>query len=82
MAVADDEEEEKMNDPRKAFQMFLKHQLHWATEEGMLDLSDDDIEKIISFAEDDYDFHRDFIEFIKDYLYWNGEEIGLEDDGF
>ncbi|GGJ68459.1 hypothetical protein GCM10008982_17340 [Anoxybacillus voinovskiensis] len=71
-----------MNNPRKAFQMFMKHQLDWATEEGMLDLSDDDIEKIIFFAEDDYDFHRDFIEFIKDYLYWNGEEIGLEDDEF
>jgi len=72
----------RMNDPRKAFRVFMKHQLDWATEEGILDLSDDDIEKIILFAEDDYIFHRDFVEFMRDYLEWRSEEIGLEDDEF
>ena len=65
-----------------AFRIFMEHHLHVAVEEEMLDLSDDDIKSIVSFAEDDMAFLNHFVEFIKDYVEWNIEDIGLEDDVF
>ncbi|MCX7610248.1 MAG: hypothetical protein N2043_01500 [Ignavibacterium sp.] len=67
-----------LKNSRRVFQLFMKHELSWACEEGFLDLSDDDIEKIVFFAEDDINFHLEFIDFVKDYLEWNGDDIGLD----
>ena len=67
-------------DQRVAFRTFMRHHLHLAVEEGMLDLSDIDIESIIFFAEDDWSFLGHFIEFIKHYIKWNKENIWLKDD--
>ena len=67
-------------DQRVAFRTFMRHHLHLAVEEGMLDLSDIDIESIIFFAENDWSFLDHFVEFIKHYIKWNKENIWPKDD--
>jgi hypothetical protein len=65
--------------PRKAFREFMRFELQSACEEGKLDLTDEEIEKLITYAEDDETFHNDFIDFVKDYIDWCGENFGLDD---
>jgi hypothetical protein len=64
-------------EPRAAFREFMRFELQSACEEGKLDLTDEEIEKLIAYAEDDETFHNDFIDFVKDYIEWCGENFGL-----
>ena len=63
--------------PREAFRVFIRFQLNSAVEEGQIDLTSDQIEKIAEGVEDDSTFYDQLNEFLADYIESFGENYGI-----
>lgn len=54
---------------RQAFRIFMKHQLEFAIEEGIIsDLEENDIEHVITEWEHDPDFHLQMADFLNEMI--------------
>jgi hypothetical protein len=63
---------------RQAFRIFIRHQLEVLKEEGKIDLSAEEIEKIANGVEDDFTFYEQLGDFLKEYIEDFGENYGIE----
>lgn len=56
---------------REAFRIFMKHQIEFGIEEGIINslgFGEDEIDEAIQELEDDPDFHERFAEFLEEEL--------------
>jgi hypothetical protein len=63
---------------RQAFRIFIRHQLETMAEDGKLDLSAEELEKVANGVEDDFTFYEQLGDFLKEYIEDFGENYGIE----